>query len=284
MKTITLTVTCPDRKGLIAGITNFIYENSGNIVKLNEFVDSEKDLFFIRVEWEQKGFKIPLEDIPREVGRLAKKLHFANDWELFYSHVKQRMAIFCSKYDHCLYDLLIRHKSGELDVDIHVIISNHSNLKYVADFFGIDFVHIYVHKNKRREAENKQRNILKKYKIDFIVLARYMQVLSEDFIKYYRNKMINIHHSFLPAFEGAKAYHQAHQRGVKVIGATAHYVTKEIDKGPIIRQDVIQVSHRDSVEELVIKGRDLERQVLADAVKKYLQHRVFVANGRTIIF
>jgi len=279
MKTAILKITCKDRKGLIANITNFLYKNQGNIINLDEFVDPISKLFFMRLEWDLTNFK--LKNISKEIGKLAKKLNFKDSWELFFSNKRQRIAIFVSKYDHCLYDLLLRHKSDELKCDIPLIISNHKDLKYVADAFKIDFHYIETKDKKKREQQ--QLKLLKKYNIDFIVLARYMQILNKDFISKYKNKIINIHHSFLPAFEGAKAYHQAFERGVKVIGATSHFVTAKLDNGPIIQQDVTKVSHEDSVCSLIVKGRDLERKVLADAVKLFIQHRLFISRNRTII-
>ncbi|MBI4439516.1 formyltetrahydrofolate deformylase [Candidatus Woesearchaeota archaeon] len=279
MKSVILKISCKDRKGLIAGITNFVYSNSGNIVTLGEFVDPETNMFFMRIEWDLNGFRIERENLQGEIKKLAEKLGFSNSWEIFYSDVKPRMAIFVSKFDHCLYDLLLRHRAGELKCDIPLIISNHPDLKNVADSFKIDFAHIPADD----KAEKRQLEILRGYKVDFIVLARYMRILSKNFISHYEKRIINIHHSFLPAFEGAKAYHQAHERGVKVIGATSHFVSKKLDGGPIIQQGTINVSHKDTAEDLIIKGRDIERTVLADAVKHFIDHRIFVSGNRTVI-
>ncbi|HLC64856.1 MAG TPA: formyltetrahydrofolate deformylase [Candidatus Nanoarchaeia archaeon] len=281
MESAILKISCRDRKGLIAGITNFVYSNSGNIITLGEFVDPETKLFFMRIEWELNGFKIKTRDLPREIGKLAEKLGFSDLWEIFYSDIKPRMAIFVSKYDHCLYDLLLRHKAGELKCDIPLIVSNHQDLKKVADAFKVDFKHIPS--ENKEESEKMQLELLKKCKIDFIVLARYMQVLSKDFVSHFESRIINIHHSFLPAFEGAKAYHQAHERGVKIIGATSHFVIKTLDQGPIIQQGVVSASHKDTIDDLMTKGRDIERTVLADAVKLFIEHRIFVSGNRTVI-
>lgn len=277
-----LMITCKDKKGLLAKITGFIFENNGNIISLNEFVDNENKTFFMRVEWELQGFKIKKEKINEAIQKLSVNAGFSDSFEIFFSNKKVRMAIFVSKYDHCLYDLLLRQKSGELNCDIPIIISNHRDLKHVADSFNIPFEYVNMEKNKEI-AEKKQIRILKKYDIEFITLARYMQVLSKEFIKKYENKIINIHHSFLPAFEGAKPYHQAYERGVKLLGATAHFANHDLDKGPIITQGVISTSHKDSVEDMVIKGRDIEKKVLSDAVKLYIEKKIFVLNNKTII-
>ncbi len=282
METATLTLICPDKKGLIAGVTNFIFTNSGNIITLDEFVDPITNLFFMRVKWDLEDFTIPKEVLAPAITKLTKQLGIEDNWELHFSGIKRRMAIFVSKYDHCLFDLLLRHRSGEMKCDIPLVISNHDDLKGVADIFDVDFHVVKKHGNKA-SGEKEELELLKRYDIDFIVLARYMQILSEEFINNFENKIINIHHSFLPAFEGSKAYHQAYERGVKIIGATSHFVTTELDKGPIIRQDVVPVTHKDKVEDLGIKGRDLERKVLADAVKLFIAHRVFVCGKRTII-
>lgn len=282
-ETCLLKITCNDKKGLLARITNFIYENQGNIISLNEFVDNINNIFFMRVEWDLSGFKIKRDDIFKEVEKLSKLAGFENSFELFFSSHKPRMAILVSKYDHCLYDILLRNKSGELKCDIPLIISNHEDLKPVAKYFGIPFEVIKVDNENKTKAEKKQIELLKKHKVDFVVLARYMQILSSEFVKTYENKIINIHHSFLPAFEGAKPYHQAYERGVKILGATAHFVNASLDKGPIIAQGIIPTTHKDTVEDMVIKGRDVEKKVLSDALKLYIENRIFVYNNRTVV-
>jgi len=283
MKTAILNITCRDRKGLVAGITDFVYKHGGNIVELDQYTDHGAKLFFMRLEWDLRGFHVGRGDLPDSLQKLGKKAGFAGSWELFLSDVKPKLAIFVSKYSHCLYDLLLRHQSGELDCEIPLIISNHKDLEHIAYAFGIDFIHIPVDKDNKSRAERRQLRVLEEYGIDFIVLARYMQVLSDSFVGHYKNKIINVHHSFLPAFKGAKAYHQAHERGVKIIGATSHFVTAELDHGPIIRQEVQPVSHRDSVNDLITKGKDLERLVLAEAVRLFIGHRLFISKNRTVI-
>ena len=264
-----LKLTCADKKGIVAAVTKFIAENNGNIVNLDQYTDHAQKLFFMRLEWDLTGFKIPREKI---AGALKK---FGNV-SIAFSDRKKRVAIFVSKYDHCLYDLLLRNKSGELNCDITAVISNHEDLRYAAAAFGKEFY--CLPKN-----EKKQLDLLKQKKVDLIILARYMQILSPAFIKAYPDKIINVHHSFLPAFKGAKPYHQAYQRGVKIIGATAHFATEDLDQGPIIQQNVAQISHRDTVTDLITKGRDLERQVLAEAVRYYLNDRLFICGNRTVV-
>ncbi len=280
MSVITLTIQCPDQKGIIADVTQFIYGNKGNILYIDQYVDRENKAFFMRLESEfnQGGIKIhsSFENGP------AKKYNMK--WSLFQREQKRKMALFVSKYDHCLYDLLGRFKSGELDVEIPFIYSNHSNLKHIADSFGIQFYHFPVSKTNKSEAEEFQLKLLKKYNISFIVLARYMQIISDKLINEYTNRIINIHHSFLPAFPGAKPYHSAFERGVKIIGATSHYVTEKLDGGPIIEQDVTHVSHSHSIDHLLSIGRDLEKIVLSRAVKNHINHKVMVYKNKTIIF
>ena len=283
MSIITLTIQCPDQKGIIADVTQFIYSNKGNILYIDQYVDRENKAFFMRLE---------SEFLNNENGISSINLSFENGpakkynmkWSLFQKEQKRRMALFVSKYDHCLYDLLGRFKSGELDVEIPFIYSNHPDLKHIADSFGIQFYHFPVYKSNKSEAEDFQLNLLKKYNISFIVLARYMQIISTKLIKEYTNSIINIHHSFLPAFPGAKPYHSAFERGVKIIGATSHYVTDELDGGPIIEQDVSHVSHSHSIDHLLSIGRDLEKIVLSRAVKNHINHKVMVYKNKTIIF
>ncbi len=283
MNKITLLIHCKDRPNIIASVTNFIAKEGGNIVYIDQHVDREQNIFFMRLESEfdrstftTDGFKESFKNT------LANA--FEMKWRVYSSETKPKMALFISKYDHCLYDLLGRYNSGELNLEIPFIVSNHLDLKPIADNFKIPFHHIPVTKDTKNEAENKQLELLEKHHIDFIVLARYMQIVSEKLISKYPNKIINIHHSFLPAFVGAKPYHSAYKRGVKIIGATSHYVTEELDAGPIIEQDVAHVSHTHSIQDLIAKGRDLEKIVLANAVKLHTDRKVMVYNNKTVIF
>ena len=283
MNKITILIHCKDRPKIIASVTSFIAEQGGNIVYIDQHVDREQDIFFMRLESEFSSESFSTEHFKSvfETG-LAKT--FEMKWRIYSSEKKPKMALFVSKYDHCLYDLLGRYNSGELNLEIPFIISNHMDLKPIADSFNIPFYHIPVTKETKDEAENQQLELLKKHKIDFIVLARYMQIVSGKLIEKYTNKIINIHHSFLPAFVGAKPYHSAFKRGVKIIGATSHYVTEELDAGPIIEQDVTRVSHSHAISDLIAKGRDLEKIVLANAVKLHSNRKVMVFNNKTVIF
>ena len=283
MTSAILKVACQDKKGLIASVSGFICQNHGNIITLDEFVDRASNTFFMRVEWDIHGFTIERENIPQAVTQLSSDGGFGGKWEMLFSDVKPRMAIFVSKFDHCLWDLLLRHQGGELKCDIPVIVSNHEELRHIGDFFGIDYLVVPKTNENKYAAERQEFDILAQYKVDFVVMARYMQVLSEDFLSRYENRVINIHHSFLPAFEGAKPYHQAFERGVKIIGATAHFATVNLDKGPIIHQATLPISHQDTVDDLITKGRDIEKRVLSDGVKLYIANRVFVHGHRTII-
>ncbi|MFI1743546.1 formyltetrahydrofolate deformylase [Thalassobellus sediminis] len=283
MNKITILIHCNDLSGIVASVTNFISEKKGNIIYLDQHVDREQNIFFMRLESEfidtnfsTEGFKETFKET------LADK--FEMKWRIYSSEKKPKMALFVSKYDHCLYDLLGRYNSGELNLEIPFIISNHLDLKPIADNFKIPFYHIPVTKDKKAEAEDKQLELLESHNIDFIVLARYMQIVSGKLINKYPNKIINIHHSFLPAFVGAKPYHSAYKRGVKIIGATSHYVTEELDAGPIIEQDVAHVSHTYTIDALIAKGRDLEKIVLANAVKLHANRKVMVFNNKTVIF
>ena len=281
--TAILLINCPDRQGILALVTEFLNKNNGNIIYLDQHVDREEKIFYMRVEWELAGFAIPTDKIGEYFDTLiGSKLKM--DWKIFLSEDIPRMALFVSKMPHCLFDILSRYTAGEWDVEIPLIISNHKTLKPVADRFGIDFHYFPINKENKAEQEKKEIELLEKYNIDFIVLARYMQILSEDFVSAYPNRVINIHHSFLPAFAGAKPYHAARERGVKIIGATSHYVTSDLDAGPIIVQDVTRCSHVDKVQNLIRKGRDLEKIVLSNAVYKHLQHKILVFNNRTVIF
>ncbi len=279
--TATLLISCPDQKGLVAKIANFIYANGGNIIHADQHTDFAAGLFLTRLEWQLEGFNLPRDIIRTAFNAIAQPLH-AN-WQLHFSDTVPRIAIWVSKQDHCLYDLLWRQRSRELNVDIPLIISNHPNLGAIAEQFNIDYHYSLITQDTKQDQEKKQLELLKKYKVDLVVLAKYMQVLSLEFIAQFP-AIINIHHSFLPAFAGAKPYHRAYDRGVKIIGATAHYATADLDEGPIIEQDVVRVSHRDSVEDLIRKGKDLERVVLARAVRLHLQNRVLVYGNRTVVF
>jgi len=281
--TAILRMHCPDRPGIIAVITEFITTNDGNIIYLDQYVDRAEGMFFMRVEWELENFRIPVEKID-DYFRTLYAGRYEMTYRISFSARRQKMAIFVSKMSHCLYDILARHVAGEWDVDIPVIISNHPDLAIAGKQFGIPFEIIAVNPENKSEMEQREFEILDKYGVDFIVLARYMQILSENFINRYPNRIINIHHSFLPAFVGAKPYHQAYKRGVKLIGATSHYVTNELDAGPIIEQDVTRISHKDTIPDLIKKGRDLEKIVLSRAVEKHIQRKILTYNNRTIIF
>ena len=278
----TLLISCPDRTGLVASITDFIFKNEGNILHLDQHVDVENNIFFMRVEWDLATFKIWRKDIHTTFTPLAQSYHMT--WQLHFSDNKPRMAIFVSKQSHCLYDILSRWQSGEFNVEIPVIISNHADLESVAQKFDIPYHIFKITKDTKGEQEKLQKALLAEHHIDFVVLARYMQILSEDFVSQYPFKIINIHHSFLPAFIGAKPYHQAYARGVKIIGATSHYVTPNLDAGPIIEQDVTRVTHKDSVQDMIRKGKDLEKSVLSRAIWHHLQNRILAYNNKTVVF
>lgn len=278
-----LLIHCPDSKGIVATVSEFIYKNNGNITYLDQHVDIVRKVFFMRIEWELDNFIIPDDKIGEYFDTLIAK-KYDMQWQLHFSHEVPRMALFVSKMPHCLYDILSRWKSQEIEVEIPLIISNHPDLEPVARQFGIDFHCFEINDHNKREQEQAQLQLLTEHQIEFIVLARYMQILSEDFIRPYKNRIINIHHSFLPAFPGAKPYHSAFERGVKVIGATSHYVTNELDAGPIIAQDIIRVSHADSVEDLVRKGRDLEKLILSRSIWHHLQRQILVYQNRTVVF
>lgn len=274
---------CPDQPGIIAVITEFINVNGGNIVYLDQYVDRVNGVFYMRVEWELDNFIIPKGKLD-EYFKVLYAQRYSLNYTLKFSEKKQRMAIFVSKMSHCLYDILARYISGEWEVEIPVIISNHPDLNTVADQFNIPFEVFPITKDNKAEMEAREFELLDSLDIDFIVLARYMQVLSEDFINRYPHHIINIHHSFLPAFVGAKPYHAAYDRGVKLIGATSHYVTPDLDAGPIIEQDITRVTHKDTVADLVKKGRDLEKIVLSRAVEKHIQRKILTYNNKTIVF
>lgn len=287
--TATLLITCPDAKGIVASIADFLYQHNANILHADQHQDAENNLFLMRVEWDATDFKADNADFVLDEATFSKAFtpianQFNMQWQLKLSQHKTRVAIMVSQYDHCLADLLHRHKSGELACEIPLVISNHRNTEALVKFYGVDFHYIAVTKDNKAEAEAAQFKLFADYGIDLIVLARYMQILSPDFVSRYPQQIINIHHSFLPAFIGARPYHRAFERGVKLIGATSHYVTAVLDEGPIIEQDIDRISHRDQVEDLIQKGRDLERVVLSKAVRWHIEHRILLYANKTVIF
>ncbi len=279
--TATLLISCPDQQGLVATFANFIYDNGGNIIHADQHTDFEAGLFLTRIEWQLKGFKLSPDMIASSFASVAKPLQAV--WDIHFSDTIPRLALFVTKQDHCLLDLLWRWQAKEIRAEISLIISNHEKLRVIAEQFNIDFYYLPITKDKKHQQEVRQLEILRQNRIDLVILAKYMQILTPDFVNHFPH-IINIHHSFLPAFAGAKPYHRAYERGVKIIGATAHYVTADLDEGPIIEQDVVRVSHRDSIPDLIRKGKDLERVVLARAVRLHLQHRVLVYGNRTVVF
>ncbi|MCA0153600.1 formyltetrahydrofolate deformylase [Winogradskyella vincentii] len=283
MNKITLLIHCKDQPNIIASVTNFMAKNNGNIVYIDQHVDREQDIFFMRLECEFISDSFAIEEFK---GLFSKSLaeKFNLKWRIYSAERKPKMALFVSKYDHCLYDILGRYNSGELFLEIPFILSNHDDLRPIAESFNIPYYHVPVTKDNKHSAEQKQLELLEQYNIDFIVLARYMQIVSNFLIDKFPNKIINIHHSFLPAFVGAKPYHSAYKRGVKIIGATSHYITEELDAGPIIEQDVTHVSHTHSIDDLIAKGRDLEKIVLSNAIKLHANRKVMVFNNKTVIF
>lgn len=280
--TAVLLISCPDQRGLVARIAQFIFQSNGNILHSDHHTDAESGLFLMRVEWELDGFQISRETIAEAFAPLGESLRM--QWQLHFSDQPQRMAIFVSRLSHCLYDLLWRSSAGELPAEVALVISNHPELGPAAERFGIPFFVFPITSQNKAEQERREMELLAQHRIDLVVLARYMQILSAEFVSRHPNRIINIHHSFLPAFVGARPYHQAQERGVKLIGATSHYVTAELDDGPIIEQDVVRISHRDAVEDLIRKGRDLERVVLARAVRLHLEHRVLPYGRKTVVF
>jgi len=276
-------ISSPDKPGLVAAVTDFINVNGGNIINLEQHVDKQEDTFFMRIEWDLTNFIIPREKISDYFQTMyANKYNMT--FRLYFNDYTPRMAVFVSKMSHCLFDILARYTAGEWNVEIPLIISNHEDLRWVADKFGIEYHMLKINKDNKEEIEAKQLALLKEKEIGIIVLARYMQILTDKFIESYPNRIINIHHSFLPAFVGAKPYHAAYERGVKIIGATSHYVTTELDAGPIIEQDITRITHRDTVENLVRKGQDLEKIVLSHAIEYHLNRRVLVYKNKTILF
>lgn len=284
-QTATLLISCPDQKGIVARLSNFVFRHGGNIVDSDHHTDFSVDRFLGRIEWEMDGFGLSKTELPAALAEVADPMGGAEGrpWQLHFSDELPRISIWCSRQDHCLLDLLWRHRAGELRAEIPVILSNHEDLQATAAQFGIPFQHVPVVGDWKADAEARSLALMKQHRVDLVVLAKYMQVLSDGFLRSFPAVM-NIHHSFLPAFAGAQPYHQAHARGVKVIGATAHYVTPELDAGPIIEQEITRVSHRDTVQDLIRKGRDLERMVLARAVRLHLQHRVLNYGNRTVVF
>jgi len=281
--TAILLVSCPDQVGLIHIITEFLSRHHGNIVQLNEHVERPDNTFFFRVEWELAQFTISRQDLPAQLeAHIFSK--YPMRWELYFTDEKPRMAVYASQSSHCIYDIFSRYFSDEWFVEIPAIISNHRTHEELADKYGIPFYYFEMTPNNKADQEQKQLALLQELGVDFIVLARYMQILSPDFVEHYQHKIINIHHSFLPAFAGAKPYHRAFERGVKIIGATSHYVTQDLDEGPIIEQSVAKVSHKDTVEDLKTKGKDIEKLVLSRAIGLHLQRRVLTHKNKTIVF
>ena len=281
-KSATLLVSCPDQKGIVAALSNFLLTHNANILHANQHIDTENNLFLMRLEWEVADFGLCESEFLNNFESIAKKYEMT--WRLKSNQIKTKLAIMVSQYDHCLADLLHRHKNGELNCEISVVISNHKTAEKLVNFHGIPFHHIEVNKTNKKDAEERQISLLDEFDVDLIILARYMQILSPDFVTKYPEKIINIHHSFLPAFIGAKPYHRAYERGVKLIGATSHYVTDELDEGSIIEQDISRISHRDQVVDLVKKGKDLERVVLSRAVSWHIENRILLYGNKTVIF
>jgi formyltetrahydrofolate deformylase len=280
--TAILLLSCKDRTGLISRISHFVFERNGNILDLDEHVDVDDKYFFIRIAWDMRDFSVPESEVAEAFAPLAKE--FSATWRISFAGKNLRVAIFVSKLDHCLQELLWRQRLGEFNIDIPVIISNHQDLEPLAQRYGIAYHVFPITKENKQEQEEKEFSLLNKNRIDTIVLARYMQILTPRFVDRYPNQIINIHHSFLPAFVGSDPYRQAYDRGVKIIGATSHYVTNELDEGPIIEQDIIRISHKDTVSDLMRKGRDLERLILARALYYHSEHRILVHGKKTIVF
>jgi formyltetrahydrofolate deformylase len=277
-----LLLSCPDRAGLVSRISHFIYERGGNILDLDEHVDTVEKMFFIRVSWSTATFPIPAAELHEAFSPLAKE--FGASWKIRLGDRKMRVALFVSRYDHCLQELLWRHSIGEFAIDVPLIVSNHADLEPLARRYGIPFHHVPVTAASKMETEREELELLERHDIDTVVLARYMQVLSPQFVERYPARIINIHHSFLPAFVGSSPYRQAYERGVKIIGATSHYVTEDLDQGPIIEQDIVRISHKDTLDDLIRKGRDLERLVLARALRLHSEHRILVNGKKTVAF
>lgn len=277
-----LLISCPDQKGITAAVTEFVFRRGGNIVDADQHTDTEAKLFFMRIKWELEGFTVPREHIGDEFGSMAK--HFDMTWELHFDDYVPRVAIFVSRHLHCLHDLLFRHKSGQLPCSIDLVVSNHLDAEPMTRQWGVEFMHVPVCPDRKKEAEDRQILALQEKAIDCVILARYHQILSVGFTDLYKNRIINIHHSFLPAFAGASPYAQAYRKGVKIIGATSHYVVEALDEGPIIEQDTARVSHKHSLEEMVMIGQDLERIVLYRAVLWHLEHKILSCGNKTVVF
>ncbi len=280
--TAILLISCPDQRGIVAALSSFITRHNGNIIALDQYVDTEEGVFFARMEWELAGFSIPFDHFEAAFAPVAAPLRI--EWRLHRSDQRLRMAVMVSKQAHCLYDILARHESGEWPADIALVLSNHDDHRGLVERHGLPFRHIPVTAATKTDAEPRQIALLRDARVDLVVLARYMQILSPDFVRAFPMRILNIHHSFLPAFAGANPYRAAHDRGVKIIGATAHYVTEKLDEGPIVEQDVIRVSHRQGVDDLVRLGRDLEKIVLSRAIYNHLHHRLLVYKNRTVVF
>ena len=281
-KTGILLIDCPDRKGIVAAVAEFLYRHNANILHADQHQDAQRGLFLMRVEWDLDGFALGLDECACQFAPVAER--FEMRWRVERSDRRHRVALFVSKYDHCLVDLLYRHQSGELACAVPLIVSNHPDAGRWAAFYGVPFFHVPVEAGRKAEAEARQLALLEEHRVDLIVLARYMQVLSADFVARWPQRIINVHHSFLPSFSGARPYHRAFERGVKLIGATSHYATADLDEGPIIEQDVMRISHRDGLDDLLQKGRDLEKVVLSRAVRWHIDHRILVYDRKTVIF
>lgn len=279
---VVLLISCPDTKGVVATVSDFVFRHNGNILHADEHTDESSNLFLMRVEFDPTDFGIDMAEFSKYFSPIAER--FKMQWSLAQSNYRPKMVILVSKYDHCLVDLLYRHKSGELACDIPLIISNHPDNQPIADFYNIPYIVIPVERENKHQAERNMLDLITQHRFDFLVLARYMQILSNEFVCQFPQRIINIHHSFLPAFTGAKPYHQAFARGVKLIGATSHYVTEVLDDGPIIEQDVVRISHRDSLSDLLQKGRDLEKLVLSRAVRWHIENRILLYGNRTVVF
>jgi len=282
MNNAVLLISCSDAKGITASVTDFVFKNNGNIVHADQHIDARTNTFFMRIEWSLEGFALQRDQIAESMRPIADQ--FDMSWELHFTQRKERVAVFVSKHLHCLHDLLYRHKAGHFSCEIPLVISNHRDAEAMVKGHKIKFACIPKDLSNKSKQEEKELDVLKKEKIDVIVLARYHQIFSDDFVKHYPQRMINIHHSFLPSFAGKNPYAQAYEKGVKIIGATSHYVTKDLDQGPIIEQDIVRVSHRDNVQDLVRKGEDLEKIVLSRAVRWHLDKRILVYNRKTVVF
>lgn len=276
-------IACPDQKGIVTAVTDFVYRHQGNIIDLDEHVDFGSKTFFMRIEWDLANFSLGDEELRAFFQRYIAT-PYQMDWKLYFSDRKPIISLFVSQYLHCLYDILSRTDSGEWDVEVPLIFSNHEIARDIASRFGAEFHLMHITKENKREQEQKQIELLRQHNVELVVLTRYMQILSSEFIQEFPNRIINIHHSLLPAFVGARPYHQAFDRGVKIIGATSHYVTAELDAGPIIEQDIVKITHKDSIEDMIRKGRDVEKIILARAVRLHMQRKILVHGNKTVVF